>query len=41
MATKAKATGRKGIDRWTSNGYGIKVEKTPTPKTEPKPAKKG
>lgn len=24
---KAKAIGRKGIDSWTSNGYGITVEK--------------
>lgn len=27
MAKKAKTTGRDGIDRWTSNGYGIKIEK--------------
>lgn len=24
---KAKAVGRDGIDAWTSNGYGISVEK--------------
>lgn len=34
---KAKATGRDGIDRWTSNGYGLSVEK-PARKPAKKPA---
>lgn len=27
MANKAKSEGKDGIDRWTSNGYGITVGK--------------
>lgn len=29
MAAKAKATGPKGVDRWTSNGYGVKLGPIP------------
>ena len=40
---KAKTTGKDGIDRWTSNGYGIVVEdpaQKPARKPAQKPAKK-
>lgn len=36
MAQKAKSEGRGGIDRWTSNGVGLNVIKTPITKAQAK-----